>query len=643
MENRNLTSGKEAVRNKKKSVQIENSRAQDEHWRSEDQLPYAPFEEGLDRHVFRESTRPVQGSFQSMTYNPDSDSDPVFRSSTRAVQGPSQSIAHGSDQKNARLLTGYLPKDQSSARKSNVEELKFDSWIFDKSSAFMHGNELGQRSFESILDNNDPNRDPVFRSATVAVPRPSESIIHDADQNNASWVTGYLPEDRFSARKSNVKKLNYDSGIINKSSTFMRGNESNPENFLIGLSPQKKNNEQLPVSTRLKSRSKKKKLPVPLLAPAVLEKMKIKILDKFFSKSNTIVFHIPKQLTGKVNACKKWLRETVSIMYTWMESLAPMLTFMHHLKWLKFKGSYSYDYSVCYFDAQVWKVDPRIASSDNPDEVYILEFRRKSLTGVSAFEQLIRQFAGWLLENGRAKKYGNGFSIYPFDETLLDLSDEGSCHDAAFGSQLPSSVEDTTSDSDSSCQITLEYDLIRSWAEKIYERSSYSEENIRILAICSKDSDNRELMAGSRKLHNALCEELSNGTNPSSAANTLVIVKAIVKFHPDLAAGSFVKCRMLLAITSCLYLHSGIRRKVCLRSIAIERAALELLEMLIENQKLRFTLMEIEKVLMILVKNLEGKLEDQKNNKCLNNVIRGLNKKKEDLIKFGGTLRGKFI
>jgi len=315
------------------------------------------------------------------------------------------------------------------------------------------------------------------------------------------------------------------------------------------------------------------------------------------------------------------------------------LTFMHHLKWLKFKGSYSYEYAVCYFDAQVWKVDPRIAGSDKPDEVYILEFRRKSLTGVSAFEQLIRQFAGWLLEYGRAKKYGNGFSIYPFEESNFDLSDDGSCNDPAFGSQAPSSVEDTTSDSDSICQITLEYDLIRSWAEKIYERSSYSEENIRILAICSKDSDNRELMAGSRKLHNALCEELSNGTNPSSAANTLVIVKAIVKFHPDLAADSFVKCRMLLAITSCLYLHSGNRRK----SIAIERAALELLEMLIANETLRFTLMEIEKVLMILVKNLEGKLEDKKNNKCLNNVIRGLNKKKEDLIKFGGTLRGKFI
>jgi len=311
------------------------------------------------------------------------------------------------------------------------------------------------------------------------------------------------------------------------------------------------------------------------------------------------------------------------------------------LKWLKFKGSYSYDYAVCYFDAQVCKVDPMIATSDNPDEVYILEFRRKSLTGASAFEQLIRQFAGWLLEYGRAKKYGNGFSIYPFEDTNLDLSDEGSCNDAAFGSQAPSSVWDTTSDSDSSCQITLEDDLIRSWAEEIWKRSCHSEENIRILAICSKDSDNRGLMAGSRKLHNALCEELSNGTttNPSSAANTLVIVKAIVKFHPDLAADSFVKCRMLLAITSCLYFHSGNRRK----SIAIERAALELLEMLIANETLRFTLMEIEKVLMILVKNLEGKLEDKKNNKCLNNVIRGLNKKKEDLIKFGGTLRGKFI
>lgn len=348
-------------------------------------------------------------------------------------------------------------------------------------------------------------------------------------------------------------------------------------------------------------------------------------------------------------------------MYTWMESLKPQLTFTHHLKWLKFKGSYSYDYAVCYFDAQVWKVDPKIAISDNPDEEYILEFRRKSLTGVCAFDQLLRQFAGWLLEYERAKKYGNGFSIYPFEETHSDMSDVGGCNDVGFGSQVPSSVEDTTSDSDSSCQITLDYDLIRSWAEKIYERSSYSEEYIRILAICSKDIDNRELMAAEHKLHKALCEELSHGANPSSAANTLVILNAIVKFHPDLAAVHFVKCEMLLAITRCLELHSGSmrkelhsgnrrkglhsgnRRKVCLKSLAIERAALELLEILTENQKLRFTLMEIEKVLMILVKNLGGKLKDEKSKKCLNNVIRGLNNTKEDLIKFGGTLRGKFI
>jgi len=440
----------------------------------------------------------------------------------------------------------------------------------------------------------------------------TQSRIDNVEQNNISLSTGYRTKFHPSW-ESNFE-------VYSKNSTSMQVKELKPLNSVTALSTREKNKEPLPFS-RGKPKTKKKKVLVPLLAPALLVKMEIKNLNNFYNKSNSIVFEIG----GKVKDCETYLRETVSIMYSKMMTLSPRLTFMHNSKELKFKGSYWYDYAVCYFDAQVWKLDPTIAKGDNPDKEYIIEFRRRSLTGYIAFEWLVRQAAGWLLQWGRAKKYGNGFNIYPVEETCSDFGDEFICDETVFCSPVPSSVEDMTSDSDSICQIILDNDLICRWAKKISERSTYCEEIIRILAICSKHRENRILMAEEPKLHEALCKDLNNGRNPSSCANTLVILEAILEFH---AADSFIKCGMLLAVARCLLLHSGYKHKLNLRSVAIERAALKLLEMLIKHQKLRFAQREIEKVLRMLVKDLEGKLKDEKNNRCLNNVIKGLKKKK---------------
>ena len=52
-------------------------------------------------------------------------------------------------------------------------------------------------------------------------------------------------------------------------------------------------------------------------------------------------------------------------------------------------NSFNLGYTVCYFTAQVWKVDPQISKSPNPNADFIWEFKRESLDGRSAFEKLL--------------------------------------------------------------------------------------------------------------------------------------------------------------------------------------------------------------------------------------------------------------
>jgi len=376
-------------------------------------------------------------------------------------------------------------------------------------------------------------------------------------------------------------------------------------------------NNQLSQLGQGKKTKKKEKIAHVVVDPALLKKMKIKNLSTVYNRCNSIVL-----LTEIGRGSEEYVRETVAFIYTKMKTL-PHLTFMQNQKELKFKGSYYYSYEVCYFDATVWKVDKKKTKNGMPDKEYIIEFRRRSLTGHGAFEQILRRVAGWLFEGKRAEKYGNGFEIYPYEEPSLDIGD--GVNDEIFDSPLPSSVEEAT-DSDSSCQIRLESELICSWAKIIHERSTYSEENIRILAICSKERENRELMASESKLHEALCQELNDGRNPSSCANALIIVNAIFKFDAETVADSFIKCGMLLSVTRCLVQYSNFKPSGSLRSVAIERAALRILKMLTEYQELWFEKKEVFKVLKKLEK-YQGYCTDGLEKGYLTDVIKGLKKR----------------
>jgi len=449
------------------------------------------------------------------------------------------------------------------------------------------------RSSYAIEEEHDIQIDRVYRNATSA-----EFSLPVT--NSANWDVCLSTDDRpsYDTVKLNVEDMQLD---------FERKYSKVP----------------LSVSSNPKPKTMKKEALLPSVAPEFREKMQfleIRVITIFHNKSNSIGMFIPPEIGDKEKDCIHYLRETVGMLNTEMEKL-PNLTFLDNSKELKIMGSYCYNYGVCSFDAQMWKIDPSIAEGNNKNREYIFQFRRTSLHGRDAFEDLVRRIASLLLEWGRAKTYANGFNIYPYKTVSMEL-DGDSCDDILFDSPTETPIE-ISSESDTG--ITLDNDLICSWAKPISELLAYGEENIRILAMCAKNIDNCELMAEEPKLHEALCVELKHGKSPSSCANTLLILEAILKDHSLIAMDSFRKCGILDAVTRSLLSFNSYEPKLDLHSVAIERNALNILEMLIGNQEIRFTQTEMEMVLKKL-EILGGKLKGQ-SRKCLNSVITQLKKR----------------
>jgi len=79
------------------------------------------------------------------------------------------------------------------------------------------------------------------------------------------------------------------------------------------------------------------------------------------------------------------------------------LNLEHDKRWLECKGSYTYACTVCYFQAQVWKVE-----FGN----YIWEFRRRSPGGEDAFRHLLLLVPSICKEIGAAIEFANNLPIY---------------------------------------------------------------------------------------------------------------------------------------------------------------------------------------------------------------------------------------
>jgi len=496
--------------------------------------------------------------------------------------------------------TGHYP-----SRLPSFWDSKFDPVGNNAPSDFIRASNLNPMRFSTSFDD---DRSDVYRAVVSSYNSMDNPVIGKRD------VKGHP------SRFKSFKDLKLDPVGIKKTSNFVRASHPNPMSLSIASSPQTMNIEPFAVSEKpMKKQKKKAEVAHAVVGRALPENIKIKNLPTFYNRCNSIVL-----LLEKGRRSEEYIRETVAILYTKMKTL-PNLTFMQNKKELKFKGSYYHSYEVCYFDATVWRVDEKNAKSGMPGKEYIIEFRRRSLTGHGAFEQLLRCFAGWLYEEKRAEKYGNGFKIYPYEKLAVDI--DGLVNDEIFDSPPPSSFEEM-SDSESSCEIRLESELICSWAKMIHERSTYTEENIRILAICTKNRENLRLMASEPKLHEALCQEFNEGRNASSCANALLIVKAIFEFYAKTVADSFIDCGMLLSVTRCLLQHSNYKSRGNLRSVAIERAALMILKMLIEYEELWFVRQDwqVVKVLKKLEK-YQGRCTDGLEKRYLTDVIKGLKKK----------------
>lgn len=364
-------------------------------------------------------------------------------------------------------------------------------------------------------------------------------------------------------------------------------------------------------------------------APISINKdVTIRKIDKFVSGPNSIVLTIPKEhIKGKTETCEEYIRKTVEDIYRSFQKLAPFLTFQPNTRHLECNGSYSYGYTVCYFDAQVWKVDPQISKSPTPDRHYIYEFRRKSLDGRNAFEKLLSGVASWLLADGKAKMYCSGLNIYPQVDPLQMLENQ-----PFFNFPKPTHARQELDDLR---LVTLDEDVVSNWADKIAQRSYPScEELLRILAQCSKDMTNLQIMADEEKLLKVLCRELRIGASPSICNNCLIIVKSILQLKDVDSTQCLIKYGLLEATTKSLLTQSGcvpntanknLRHSLIMkpvRSAAIGRATLEVLKTLLQNSKIE--LPEGEVVLQMLEQNLDGKLKDTENSRLLREVTKKL-------------------
>jgi len=142
--------------------------------------------------------------------------------------------------------------------------------------------------------------------------------------------------------------------------------------------------------------------------------LEIKPLKLQYFKNETILFKIPDQ----ISSCEEWLRVQMTLIWQRLDDeLGSRLSLELDNHCLRASGTYNDSCTLCYFDAQVWKVEFGIWSERD----YALEFRRTSLNGQEAFDILLQHAASGLKDLGAAEEFGNGQRILPFGDGLLDL------------------------------------------------------------------------------------------------------------------------------------------------------------------------------------------------------------------------------
>lgn len=343
-----------------------------------------------------------------------------------------------------------------------------------------------------------------------------------------------------------------------------------------------------------------------------LQEMAIKERVTPFNKAQVII--LTKLKDASEGDQEKHIRETYGISYGILQEMSPALTFQPDMKHLKCKGSFTHDFCTCGFETQVWRVE---------GTNYILEFRRRSVSGRDAFEYLIRHMGVELKAKGRAEKYGNNIDIYPFPMIPDDLGDLGMPSFGGVGSYTGM----TPLNDERGFPISLDSeDQIQNWSNIVMERNWPScKETLRLCARSCLSSDNRKALAEHSEFQQAVISELMNNEDATSCHNALTIIIAVLE---ETEGNCLVENELLSAVARALLAYSGVRQQgkaKTIRSVALERAALKVLVLLSENMG-QYDQKQVNVVLDVLEGDLGGKLTDEVNQVQLDYVIRNLKK-----------------
>jgi len=351
----------------------------------------------------------------------------------------------------------------------------------------------------------------------------------------------------------------------------------------------------------------------PIAIPQ-LQEMSIKDRLHPYNKSQVIILTKPDDISEA--AQEKHIRESFMISYDVLQAMSPALTFQPNSKDLKSKGTFTHDFCTCRFETQVWRVEGK---------QYILEFRRKSLSGRDAYEYLIRHMGAELKESGRAEKYGNDIEIYPIPKVPDDLGELAMPSFGGVGSHTGMAQGDYRR----GFPINLDSeDQIKNWSYIVMDRNWPScEETLRLCARSCLYPDNRQMLAEQSDFQKAVIKELHQNPDATSCHNALTIILSLLE---ETGAERFVEDELLSAVARCLLTYSGIRQKgkpKTIRSVALERAALKVLLLLSEDVA-KYNQKQVDVVLDVLEGELGGKLKDEVNQVQLEYIIGNLKKHK---------------
>jgi len=307
------------------------------------------------------------------------------------------------------------------------------------------------------------------------------------------------------------------------------------------------------------------------------KEMKIRVLSSPFVKSQVIILSIRAGLTDE--ECKNWVRETFKISYDILRAMAPDVTVQPNKDNLKCKGSCTRDFCTVNFEAAVWRVE----SQDDKGDVYIYEFRRKSISGRDAFEYLIRKVAAELKDKGRANLYGNGMEIFPPMEIEMPRNLGVLAMPSFGGMGSYTSIPKEKCDRGFPISLAKDHEHMNRMCKTIADRQwPIYEENLRLFARCCCNSENVRVMAEHPSLQKVLIKELKLGSDSTNTHNILTILYAIVESAPSDAEDGML-CAVAETLKTCLGLNQKKGESKVVKSIAIERAAIKVLLLLSEE------------------------------------------------------------